>query len=166
MTISINCKILKLLFNDHILDRRSDSASSSHGELRVASNHRRYGRHLLISSEAFWKYSSRSTVKIYRNHGWHCKKEEKIFFKLLSLHAHTWLPMAQIRILTITFFPPFNYWAPEHKVFAMIHQVGFLSLVSYCTKSYWFFWTGELTENFLSILFVRMTNSSSHQYHS
>lgn len=48
MTISINCKILKLLLNDHILDCRSDSASSSQRELTAASKHHWCGSHLFM----------------------------------------------------------------------------------------------------------------------
>jgi hypothetical protein len=53
---------------------------------------------------------------------------------------HTFdLLVAQIKTLIVIYFPSAKHYVPEYKLFATIHHIGFLSLVSHTTSNYQFF---------------------------
>lgn len=91
MTISINCKILKLLLNDHILDCRSDSASSSQRELTAGSKHHWCGSHLFMEvRHAGNKAPGQLSEYTEINVGIPRKEKKKhSFLKLRSFNAYT-----------------------------------------------------------------------------
>ena len=101
MTIGVNCKILKLLSNDHILDCRT--ACSSQGE------HHWCGSHLLIRSEAAKKLQV-SYQNIQKSMLVSQGRKKYSFLKPLSFNACTWLQIAQIIIfITTVFFSSSDY---------------------------------------------------------
>lgn len=100
LTVSINCKIFKLLLNYHIEDCRSDPATPQARRADCGLSASLAWRHLLIGSETLRKHRGRSAAST----------------GALASRTYTWLHVLQIRILSVTsmcFFPFNKLWSPR-----------------------------------------------------